>query len=137
MIIHCFSVYLACFLRFLSSPRSSNLQIEAIMFVFPHRQCGGCKIVLCYLPLPPCSSGRPHHVTVRMSPRDCPADHHYKRRRPAESGASSGWPVLWLTTEDAVQLTVPTGDNGQLMSGASPGWPVLDLDSGPKLRIPY
>ena len=36
-------------------------------------------------------------------------------------------PVLWLST-NAVQLTVPIGDDGQLMSGGSGGsggWPVL------------
>ena len=29
---------------------------------------------------------------------------------------SNRWPVLWLST-NAVQLTVPIGDDGQLMSG--------------------
>ena len=38
---------------------------------------------------------------------------------------SCGWPVLWLSTH-AVQLTVPKGDDGQLMSC---GWPVLWLST--------
>ena len=37
-------------------------------------------------------------------------------------------PVLWLST-DAVQLTAPIGDDGQLMSGGSGGWPVLWLST--------
>ena len=37
-------------------------------------------------------------------------------------------PVLWLST-NAVQLTVPIGDDGQLMSGGSGGWPVLWLST--------
>ena len=37
---------------------------------------------------------------------------------------SYSWPVLWLST-DAVQLTVPVGDDGQLMSGGSGARPVL------------
>ena len=50
------------------------------------------------------------------------ADRPYRRRRPA---MSCGWPVLWLST-NAVQLTVPIGDDGQLMSC---GWPVLWLST--------
>ena len=38
---------------------------------------------------------------------------------------SGGWPVLWLST-NAVQLAVPIGDDGQLMSV---GWPVLWLSA--------
>ena len=44
------------------------------------------------------------------------------------SSGSSGWPVLWLSTH-AVQLTVPIGDDGQLMSSASSAWPVLWLST--------
>ena len=39
---------------------------------------------------------------------------------------SGDWPVLWLCTYYAVQLTVPVGDDGQLMSGA---WTVLRLST--------
>ena len=44
------------------------------------------------------------------------------------SGAPGGPPVLWLSTH-AVQLTVPIGDDSQLMSGASGAWPVLWLST--------
>ena len=52
------------------------------------------------------------------------------------SAASSGWPVLWLSA-NAVQLTAPIGDDGQLMSGASGGscgWPVLRLSTNALLQ---
>ena len=44
------------------------------------------------------------------------------------SGGSGGPPVLWLST-NAVQLTVPIGDDGQLMSGGSGAPPVLWLST--------
>ena len=45
------------------------------------------------------------------------ADRSYRRRRPADVRAPPCLrPVLWLST-DAVQLAVPIGDDGQLMSG--------------------
>ena len=44
------------------------------------------------------------------------------------SRASGARPVLWLST-NAVQLTVPIGDDGQLMSGGSGGRPVLWLST--------
>ena len=44
------------------------------------------------------------------------------------SSGSGGWPVLWLSTT-AVQLTVPIGDDGPLMSCTSGGWPVLWLST--------
>ena len=44
------------------------------------------------------------------------------------SDGSGGPPVLWLST-NAVLLTTPTGDDGQLMSGGSGGPPVLWLST--------
>ena len=59
--------------------------------VIPHRECGGCSIFLCHLP--PAPSFLPRLLCF----------------------LSSASPVLWLST-DAVQLNVPIGDDGQLMS---------------------
>ena len=100
-----------------------------IVFFFcktiPHRQCGGCKIFLCHF------SSFLSCPLLRLSDLFRARTPPY--RRPVQlavpigddgqlmSGASSGWPVLWLSTH-AVQLTVPIGDDGQLMSGASSGW---------------
>ena len=44
------------------------------------------------------------------------------------SGGSCALPVLWLST-NAVQLSVPIGDDGQQMSGGSGGPPVLWLST--------
>jgi len=49
------------------------------------------------------------------------------------SGASGAPPILWFGM-DAVQLTVPRGDDGQLMSGASDGPPVRWLSSRERER---
>ena len=38
-------------------------------------------------------------------------------------------PAVLWASTNAVQLTVPTGDDSQLMSGASGGWPVLWLST--------
>ena len=48
------------------------------------------------------------------------------------SSAPSPPHVLWLST-NAVQLPVPIGDNGQLMSS---GWPVLWLSTNAILAVP-
>ena len=79
---------------------------RTICNIVPHRQCGGCKIFLCHL-LPP---------LLRLPLSDLFRARAPPYRRPVQpaaplgddgqlmSGASSAWPVLWLST-NAVRLT--------------------------------
>ena len=87
---------------FFSQTKQNFLKIT----FWPHRQCGSCKILLCHLLLLP-----PPSFLLRLL-----------------CFLSSASPVLWLST-NAVQLAVPIGDDGQLMSGASSAWPVLWLST--------
>ena len=99
--------------------------------VFPHRQCGGCKHVLC-LTLPPLLLRLPLlcDTAVRSSRRQQPADILRARpsyglvqvqySRPPLSATTvgrcpTGPPVLWLSI-DGVYPTVPIRDDGQQMS---------------------
>ena len=88
--------------------------------IFPHRQCGGCMFFLC-APAPPLLA--PPSVAHVPWPVLWLSANAVQLTVPiGDDGQlmSGGPPVLWLST-NAVQLTVPIGDDGQLMSG---GWPV-------------
>ena len=81
--------------------------------------------------MPPPSVWRLYDFPLSLPP--APSSSSAWRRRQAMSCGSCAPPVLWLSTS-AVQLTVPIGDDDQLMSG---GPPVLWLSTNTvQLTVP-